>query len=155
MLSTHHFSEVGGHAVNEDAFALKQHPLDPELWICIVADGQGGQAGGGRAAAVACQTALTRSIALTPKDLSQPHTWSGIVAAADEAVRADPEAGYTTLVALAASPGSLAGASSGDSAALLMIDGRTVELTARQHKNPPVGSGAATAIPFHLGLKAP
>lgn len=155
MLNAHHFSEVGGHAVNEDAFAVQQHPLDPELWICIVADGQGGQRGGGRAAAVACQSALAQAISLPPKKLSEPRTWSGIVATADEAVRVDPDAGYTTLVALAASPKWLAGASSGDSAAMLVMNDRTIELTAKQHKNPPVGSGAAEPISFQMALKAP
>ncbi|HVS40227.1 MAG TPA: hypothetical protein VMS17_32010, partial [Gemmataceae bacterium] len=47
MISVLSFSEVGGHRVNEDAFAVQQHPLDPGMWLCFVADGQGGQPGGG------------------------------------------------------------------------------------------------------------
>ena len=42
------FSEAGGHCSNEDAFAIKQHPLDSHLWLCFVADGQGGRAGGAK-----------------------------------------------------------------------------------------------------------
>ena len=40
-------SEPGGHATNEDAFEVMQHPADPSCWIGALADGQGGQAGGG------------------------------------------------------------------------------------------------------------
>jgi serine/threonine protein phosphatase PrpC len=48
MVSVITFSEAGGHPVNEDAFAVERHPADSECWLCFVADGQGGRAGGAR-----------------------------------------------------------------------------------------------------------
>src|SRR5207253_11431307 len=51
--------------------------------------------------------------------------------------------------------GRVAGASSGDSAALLVSGGKAHELTAGQQKNPPVGSGAAVAVPFAATVKEP
>jgi hypothetical protein len=48
------------------------------------------------------------------------------------------------------------GASSGDSAAIALSAGEPArELTQGQHKNPPVGSGAATFASFSARLKVP
>ena len=52
-------------------------------------------------------------------------------------------------------PGPLGCASSGDSDALLLSGGKARELTAGQHKNPPVGSGAALAVPFTSVMTEP
>lgn len=49
-------SEPGGHLVNEDSFVVQQHQDDPSCWICTLADGQGGRAGGARASRLACET---------------------------------------------------------------------------------------------------
>src|SRR5438270_11790809 len=103
MVNVQSFSEVGGHRVNEDAFAVQQHPLDSGLWLCFVADGQGGQAGGGPAARRACQAALAAAAGCPPERLRDPPTWSGILKLADEAVRNDPIAGFTTFVGLCVS----------------------------------------------------
>ena len=59
------------------------------------------------------------------------------------------------LVGLCVVPGAVAGASCGDSAALLVCGGRARPLTAAQAKNPPVGSGAAPFVPFAAGLVRP
>jgi serine/threonine protein phosphatase PrpC len=155
MVSVLSFSEVGGHRVNEDAFAVQQHPLDPGLWLCFVADGQGGQSGGGPAAQLACRSALAAAAACRPERLSDERTWSDLLRRADQAVRDDPAAGFTTLVGLGLVRNRVVGASSGDSAALLVCGECAVELTARQRKNPPVGSGAAEAVPFAAALSAP
>ena len=48
--------------------------------------------------------------------------------------------------------GRVVGASSGDSAALLVSSGKAKELTAGQQKNPPVGCGAAVGVPFAAGI---
>jgi PPM family protein phosphatase len=69
--------------------------------------------------------------------------WLDVCNVADRGVAAEPDAGYCTLVALVAAGEWVVGASSGDSAAALIFDHSTVILTDRQHKNPPVGSGAA------------
>jgi serine/threonine protein phosphatase PrpC len=155
MFSVHYFSEPGGHRLNEDAFRVQPHPLDPDCWLCFVADGQGGQAGGGPAAQRACQTALAAAVGSRPARLAQPSTWTDIVRQADTAVAADDAAGFTTLVGLCVYRNYVVGASSGDSAALVVIGGKHHELTAAQHKNPPVGSGAAVAVPFAAALKEP
>ncbi len=149
------FSEVGGHRLNEDAFAVQPHPHDPDLWLCVVADGQGGQAGGGTAARLACQSTLDAAADCSPERLSDTNTWSAILRKADAAVCVDPDAGYTTLVGLSVSRDRVVGASSGDSAALLLCGDSVVELTSDQRKNPPVGSGAAVAVPFASVLRVP
>ena len=84
-----------------------------------------------------------------------PRAWSTIFRQADAAVAADPAAGFTTLVAICVCRDRLAGASSGDSAALLLSGGKARELTAGQHKNPPVGSGATLAVPFTSVMTKP
>jgi serine/threonine protein phosphatase PrpC len=155
MLAVSSFSEVGGHRVNEDAFAVQPHPLDPGVWLCFVADGQGGQAGGGPAAQLACRSALAAAVACRPERLSDERAWSGILQEVDQSVRDDRSAGLTTLVALGLVRDRVVGASSGDSAALLVCGERAVELTARQCKNPPIGSGAAEAVPFAAAVSAP
>jgi serine/threonine protein phosphatase PrpC len=155
MVSVQSCSEAGGHRHNEDAFCVQAHPLAADCWLCLVADGQGGQAGGGSAARLACQTALAAALACRPEDLIEPSPWPGIFRRADAAVAADAAAGFTTLVGLCVYRGRVAGASCGDSAALLVSGGKTRELTAGQRKNPPVGSGAAVAIPFAAQVTEP
>lgn len=152
MVTVATFSEAGGHLHNEDAFVVRQHPLDPDLWLCFVADGQGGQTGGGPAARLACETALDATTAYPPERLSDPATWPGILRAADEAVSSDPASGFTTLVGLCVSRSRVIGASSGDSAVMLVDGQKAVELTSGQFKNPPVGSGGAVAVPFTAPL---
>ena len=155
MVSVHSFSEPGGHPRNEDAFRVQTHPLDPDCWLCFVADGQGGQPGGGPAAQLACETALAAAIGCRPIRLAQPSNWTDILRQADMAVAADAAAGFTTLVGLCIYRDYVVGASTGDSAALVVSGGKHHELTAGQHKNPPVGSGAAVAVPFAAALNEP
>ena len=155
MITLHTFSEVGGHRVNEDAFLVKEHPLEAGHWLCVLADGQGGQAGGGLAAQVVCETALAAAVACRPERLILPHTWVSIVQQADMAVSADPAAGFTTLVGLCVSQSWVMGASNGDSTALLVCGEKAIELTSGQRKNLPVGSGGALAIPFSARLTPP
>jgi PPM family protein phosphatase len=155
MVGVHSFSEVGGHRLNEDAFCVQSHPLAPDCWLCFVADGQGGRAGGGLAAQLGCEMALAIALTHQPTKLTDPHTWAGIVQLADKAVATDPGAGFTTFLGLCAYQGRVVGASSGDSAALLVSRAQTNELTARQQKNPPVGCGAAVAVPFGAAVEEP
>jgi serine/threonine protein phosphatase PrpC len=155
MVSVCSFSEVGGHRLNEDAFCVQPHPRAADCWLCFVADGQGGRSGGAPAAQLACRVALDHASACRPVDLVEPSTWPDLLRHADLAVEKDPGAGYTTLVGLCAFGRRIAGASSGDSAALLVNKRKAVELTLGQHKNPPVGSGAAVAVPFAAQLERP
>lgn len=59
------YSEAGGHAVNEDAFRVTQHPRNPDCWLVALADGQGGRAGGGRASRLACDAVIEGASAAT------------------------------------------------------------------------------------------
>jgi PPM family protein phosphatase len=155
MVSALSFSEPGGHPVNEDACAVRQHPAAPDCWLCLLADGQGGRAGGARAAQLACDTALALALEHPPERLADGATWAALLGRAGAAVCADAAAGYTTLVGLCVVPGVAAGASCGDSAALLVCGGRARQLTAAQAKNPPVGSGKAPFLPFEARLAEP
>jgi hypothetical protein len=149
-------SEVGGHAHNEDAFLLRPHPDDPQSLLCAVADGQGGQPGGGPAARCACETFLRMASQATLPELMLLRLWDDILAYVDRTVADDAEAGYTTLVAFCIAGGHLAGASCGDSAlAVATAQQEPLILTSRQSKNPHVGSGAALFVPFSAVLAPP
>jgi hypothetical protein len=155
MIEVSSFSEAGGHPANEDSFLVLPHPLDSAIWLCALADGQGGRAGGARAAQLACRTALDLASTLPPENLDEA-AWVRILESADAAVERDPEAGFTTLIALAVRGSSVAGGSSGDSMAFAFSQGgRPLELTRAQRKNPPVGSGAAAPVGFACQLRPP
>lgn len=155
MLQVLTFSEAGGHPVNEDASAAHPHPADPDCWIICLADGQGGRAGGARAAQLACETAVALASGRTSDELADAFTWLALLADADSAVAADPAAGLTTLIGLRASPDRVVGASCGDSAAVAVSPAGHTILTSRQFKNPPAGSGDATFVPFDTDLARP
>jgi len=105
------FSEASGHIDNEDAFAVAQHPADPLCWLCVLADGMGGQSGGLEAAQIACRTALARAQALSVALLGNPDTWVSLLRGADEAVGDDPRAGFTTLLGFTVTGGTAPGLS--------------------------------------------
>lgn len=154
MIRTYSFTEAGGHATNEDAFAVRQYPVEPdereipEGCLVWVADGQGGRAGGAKAARLACGAAMLH--------IGAADDWPDMLARADRAVASDLEAGLTTLLGFAVWGDTVVGASCGDSAVLAISgDGEATELTRLQSKNPPVGSGEATFIPFEADLTRP
>lgn len=156
MIEVFSRSGPGGHRQNEDAFAVQRLSHEPECYLFVVADGQGGQSGGAEAARLACETCVQTALAYSPSQLFLPSTWGTILQAADEAVCDSPLAGYTTLAAFCATETHLCGASSGDSAVILLnADQRALILTDRQQKNPPVGSRAATFVPFAANLLPP
>jgi serine/threonine protein phosphatase PrpC len=137
------FTEAGDGHVNEDAIAHRPHTATDNFALCALADGQGGRPGGGIAAQAAVLLALDAACAEKPETLLSPMRWLDVCNVADRGVAAEPDAGYCTLVALVAAGEWVVGASSGDSAAALILEHSAVILTDRQHKNPPVGSGAA------------
>src|SRR5262245_30661236 len=156
MVKVFSVSEPGGHSVNEDALAIRLLPSAPDLYVCAVADGQGGRAGGAAAARLACSACTQAAVAHSPAELLRPETWMRILRSGDEAVADDSEAGFTTLVAFALTSDRIYGASCGDSAAVRVCgDGEREMLTGRQYKGPPIGSGAAIPVSFGGRLSTP
>jgi len=98
---------------------------------------------------------MTAANALPPEQLVELGSWVTVLRRADEAVCKDSAAGFTTLVGFCLWQGKLVGASCGDSALLAVDAGGAEELTRRQAKNPPVGSGVARFTPFAAVLAAP
>jgi hypothetical protein len=148
-------SVAGGHPANEDAFEIMRHPGAHSCWIGALSDGQGGQAGGGEAARMACGVVIESVSSLPVRSVSLASTWLNALRLADERVCADRVAGYTTLLGFAVAGEHVIGASNGDSALWLAgSNGQMLDLTARQAKNPPVGSAAATPTPFAAKLPA-
>ena len=143
------FSQAGGHTANEDACLTLSHPDDDSILICALADGQGGRLGGQAAAQRACAAAVETASTYAPKQLTRTKTWSKTLGETDRATHDLPAAGATTLVALCITARVVCGASSGDSAAVLLnVYDQYHELTSGQTKNPPVGSGQAQFTPF-------
>jgi PPM family protein phosphatase len=148
-------TEPGGHPANEDAFEITQHPGEQSCWIGALADGQGGQAGGGHAAWLACRVVIETISAQRASSVATAGTWIDALRRADERVCADRDAGYTTLIGFAVFGGHVIGASNGDSALwVACADGRILDLTEHQAKNPPIGSGFAAPAPFAAKLPA-
>jgi PPM family protein phosphatase len=150
------FTEAGGRLENEDALLVVPHSGDADSLICVLADGQGGQPHGGPAARLACRAAIDLAHATPPAELLLSEWWTTTLGQVDRKVQTDPGAGLTTLVAFCVGRDQVLGASSGDSAAVALIGDRSARvLTARQFKNPPVGSGVAAFVPFETNLIAP
>lgn len=101
-MTVYTFTEAGyGHA-NEDAIAHRLHPATDNFALCALADGQGGRSGGGIAAKAAVSLALETACAVRLEALLSPLKWLDVCNVADRGVAAEPDAGYCTLVALAA-----------------------------------------------------
>ena len=146
-------SEARYNRSNEDAIAVQPHPEDAGVLVCALADGQGGQLGGATASQIAVQTCIDLAGEYAVKQLCDRKTWESIIRKADEAVSGHPDAGFTTLISLCVATDRICGASCGDSAALLIRSTRYEVLTAKQRKNPPVGSHAALPASFEAQLK--
>ena len=151
------YTAPGEGSENEDAYEIQPHPSNTELNICALADGQGGREGAATAAHTACRSLIqTVADCRPPATLTRAQNWEPMMRRTDQAVLNDPAAGFTTLVAFCITPSCICGASSGDSAALLVNGGQVAEvLTAGQAKNPPVGSGNARFGSFYAELSSP
>src|SRR5688572_26730704 len=123
MIQVLSFSEAGGHPFNEDAFGVERHPADADCWLAVLADGQGGTAGGAQAAQLACRTALEAAKRTPTRKLTSALAWTTLLCAADQAVYNDPQAGFTTLIGFCLAGPTLVGASCGDSAVLAISHG--------------------------------
>lgn len=146
-------SEARPNQRNEDAIAAQFHPNAAHGLLCVLPDGQGGRAGGALASQLAVQTSLEVARTCTVAQLLNQTIWADIVRAADAAVSANTEAGFSTLIGLVVADNQVCGASCGDSAVLLVGESHYDELTAKQRKNPPIGSRAALPIPFVARLR--
>ncbi|WP_395751751.1 SpoIIE family protein phosphatase [Prosthecobacter sp.] len=144
----HTHTEPGGKPLNEDYLIARRHPSAHGTYLCLLADGQGGQSHGALAARTACESAWTHAINQPPHTLSEKGTWSNILQRADH--KTSLTGGFTTLIALSITPDLIAGASSGDSKAFFKHPSQTdlAEWTSHQRKNPPVGSESADFVPF-------
>ena len=125
----------------------------PQGIVIVVADGVGGQSGGGAAAD------LTRSLLregiprFTQEDWTDSFSWADLLTRTDQMIVSDPEAGMTTCVIIALpidSPGSLFGASVGDSEAWVVTGDDWIELTEHQARlgKSFLGRGDAEGIAF-------
>jgi PPM family protein phosphatase len=153
MINKFIHTESGYNHQNEDFISVVKHNIDSEIIIGSLADGQGGQSGGGSAA----KLAVTKSIELIANtnidELIKEYKWIQICKTVDQYVSDDKDAGYTTLINLAVIDNKVYGASSGDSAALLINNNEQCVLTENQYKNPPVGSTGARFAYFSYELK--
>lgn len=140
---------------NQDALVVERHPKDPRMLLVAVADGQGGQPGAKAAAQQACHLVVQAATECRPGSLLWAGKWKRLLCRTDKALRADADAGFTTLIAFAVLQRRLCGAASGDSA-LMAVTRRDVQiLTKGQMKIPPVGSGRASAFAFKFRLDPP
>jgi len=140
---------------NQDAFVVQPHPKQANLLLVAIADGQGGQPGGKQAAQQACQLIVDYAAKCQPMTLQWTRKWKQLLVKTDKAIRANNEAGFTTLIAFAVKKRRFNGAASGDSALMAVTASDVKILTKGQMKNPPVGSGKAQAFGFDFKLKAP
>ena len=68
-MTLHTHSEPGGKVVNEDYLIARPHPTADSVYICILADGQGGRANAAQAARTACEAAWSYAAKLSPDQL--------------------------------------------------------------------------------------
>ena len=120
--------------------------------VLAVADGVGGQSGGGEAAQLAIETVEMEGAGLVRRN---SQVWRGLLKALDDALAAHPDAGQTTLVALCLMPQKLIGASVGSSEAWWITADGHFDLTEAQKRKPTLGTGAAEPVPFELKLSGP
>ncbi len=145
------FHSQPSHAGRENQDAVEIRRIGSARLVAL-ADGQGGRAGGAKAARVAVGTAL--DLLESAPDPFGADTLRLAISVADEAVEADEEAGFSTLIVVVGEKSKVAGASAGDSLVLHITDQECTEPTERQRKNPPVGSGGCVGTPFQCAPRA-
>jgi len=156
MLLVATFTEKGSrHRENEDAFVVSAHPHNADVIMCFLADGMGGQSFGGPAARLACERAYEVACTYSPADLANPNSWNNVFREVDATVDRESKAGFTTFIGLVVIPEKIVGVSCGDSAAFHLSSNGFRELTNKQHKHPPLGSGAAIPVTFQANWQAP
>ena len=137
-------------AESEDRALVLQ--ATPQALVLALADGVGGQPGGGEAAQLAIETVELEGAALIRREARY---WRGLVQALDDALAAHPDAGQTTLIALCLTTQKILGASVGDSEAWWITAAGHFALTEAQKRKPFLGTGAAEPVAFTLPLTEP
>ncbi len=73
MLHIQSYAEKSGdHDASQDAFEVVVHARDEGYTVCVLADGQGGRAGGECAAQLACATVIKSRVKSKLKSCSIP-----------------------------------------------------------------------------------
>lgn len=155
MIEKLSFSKAGTKHENEDVVSLLRHPKEQEVVLCSLADGQGGQFGGGLAAKIAVEKSLDLASKYSQQQLAKKETWENIMTLTDISVCEHKDAGYTTIVSLCVSNNWVYGSSVGDSAAIVLSGDKKIILTENQRKNPPIGSSGAVTEFFSIKLIKP
>lgn len=140
VISLYTSTKAGG-GTNQDRVTYFEHAQGT---VILIADGAGGQGGGGIAAD--CSVEFLR-VACAKQGLS-PETCSQLLSALDSELSAHRTAGESTAVMIVIGHDMMFGASVGDSEAWLVEDGKTAVLTESQYRKPLLGSGAAIPVEF-------
>lgn len=114
--------------------------------VLVIADGSGGQSGGGEAAQLVIDTVqakLTDDFIVADKG-----AWCALLVDLDRTLEENTLAGETTAIVMAISRRFIAGASVGDSRAIHFTRRDVRDLTERQNRRPLLGSGGAIPVPF-------
>lgn len=107
--------------------------------VVVVADGAGGTGAGDRAA-----TAALAEVERAIPTVHSASEWTALLRQIDCRI----VDGETTLVVVDVRPFGIAGASVGDSQAVIVADNGLENLTAHQHRKPLLGSGSAEPVGF-------
>ncbi|MDX1653847.1 MAG: protein phosphatase 2C domain-containing protein [Candidatus Competibacteraceae bacterium] len=154
-MQVHQLSLPGRGPENQDALAVVCHPQDRDLLLLALADGQGGQPGGGAAARLAVASVLESALLCSPAALMDPDRWPALLEQADRRVWETAGAGFTTLLACCLTAHRLAGAANGDGALVVVDAAQGRLLTAAVPRNPPVGCSRAAIKAFGDRLTPP
>jgi hypothetical protein len=131
--------ESGGRG--EDRLAIER---GRDRVLVIVADGEGGTAGGARAAEAICGAAAAAFRA----GLFDGRTWADRLRAIDSMMVTAAHGGASTVVIAEIIDSMVSGASVGDSSAWLVSPSGIVDLTERQVRKPLLGTGLAEPVGF-------
>jgi PPM family protein phosphatase len=107
--------------------------------VIVVADGAGGTGAGESAAGI-----VVREVEAEYLNIHSATEWSAFLRQVDCRIGD----GETTAVVVNIRPFGIAGASVGDSRAIVVSNGDIVELTCNQHRKPLLGSGLAEPVEF-------
>ncbi len=136
-----HTSTKAGCGVNQDRASCFEHAQGT---VVLIADGAGGQGGGGIAADYSVEFLR---VVCAKRGLS-PEICSQLLGSLDSELFSHRTAGESTAVMNVIGNDMVFGASVGDSEAWLLEGGQTTVLTGGQYRKPLLGSGAAIPVGF-------